>query len=342
MNSKSQYWVSTSLMIAFLSACGGSGGGSNFIGVSAGSNKTGSISVGISDAPVDDVKEVVVEIDKITFKKAGKDDVVVDRFTSSDLNISDVDSFQIDLLEYRGSNQAIVINDITLPAGKYTDMVLSILDEDLNKSYVIENDDERKVIKVPSDTLKLGAFTVDADGEQTFTIEFNLRQAMTFTPGSSDTYNLKPRGIRLQDNNGDRTISGMVDSSLFDTEAPCDAKAEPTVGNVVYLYEGHNLNVNNLADVFDPSESGPAVPANAIEPFATTAVVANGTNQWRYSFAFLPAGDYTLAFSCDAANDDPEDYDGLTLPFPSSQLIELSTGSLSAVCDLPIDDDGCA
>ena len=344
MDSPARVLISTVSMVTLLSACGGSEGGSNFIGVGGGTDRTGSVSIGISDAPVDDVKEVWIEVDKITFKKSGNDDVVVDRFTSSDLNISDEDSFQIDLLDYQGGNQAIVINDIELPAGRYTNMVLTILDEDLNRSYVVELDDERKQLNIPvaSDTLSLGSFTVEADGTQTFTIEFNLRKALTYTAGTVGNYNLKVRGIRIQDNDGDRAITGTVDSSLFNTESPCDDKADPNVGNIVYLYEGHNLNVNNLADIFDPADSDTAVPDNAIEPFAAEAVVENGLGQWIYRFAFLPAGDYTLVFSCNAADDDPEDYDGLTLPLPSDQIIELTTTSSSAGCDLPIENDSCS
>jgi hypothetical protein len=348
MQSKRVFLVATLVALVtpiLLIGCGESEGGSNFTLGAGGNNanQTGSVSFGIADAPVDDVKEVVIAVDKITLKKSGRDDVVIDRFTSTDLNLLDVDSFQIDLLQYQGGNQAIIIDDLELPAGSYTDLILSILDEDLNQSYVVELDDSQKIIKVPSDTLKLGGFTVAAEGVQTFTIEFNLRQAMTYRPGP-DQYNLKPRGIRLQDNEGDRKISGSVDSSLFDTETDCNSKTDPTLGNMVYLYEGHDLNVDNLADVYDADDDNltTTIPTAAIAPFAVTAVAEAGVGQWRYEFAFLPAGDYTLAFSCDAADDDPVQYDGLSLPLPSDQLVELTTVASNIDCDFPIIDDSCS
>lgn len=329
---------------ALLTGCGESEGGSNFT-LGAGGNsasQTGSVSFGIADAPVDEVKEVMVAVDKITLKRSGADDVVIDRFTSTDLNLVDVDSFQIDLLQYQGGSQAIIIDDLELRAGSYSDLILTILDEDLNQSYVVELDDSQKIIKVPSDTLKLGGFTVAAEEVQTFTIEFNLRQAMTYRPGP-DQYNLKPRGIRLQDNDGDRKISGSVDSSLFDTEADCSSKTDPTLGNMVYLYEGHDLIVDNLADVFDADDDNltTTIPSAAIAPFAVAAVTEFGVDQWRYEFAFLPAGDYTLVFSCAAEDDDPVQYDGLTLPLPSDQWVELTTGASNIGCDLPVVDNGC-
>jgi hypothetical protein len=332
--------LSTAVLISTLTACGGGGGGSNFTMGGDGSDETGSVSIGISDAPVDDVKEVWVEIDTITFRKPGADDVVVDTFTSTDLGIVDADTFQIDLLQYQGGEQAIVIDDIELAAGDYSDMILSVLDEDINSSYVVELDDEQKSIKVPSDTLKLGGFTVDADGVQTFTIDFNLRHAMTYKPGP-DEYNLKPRGISLLDNANSAGLSGDVDSALFDTVSPCLEKADPTVGNIVYLYAGHDLDVEQLADVFDPDEITP--PADAIEPYAAVAVKEGALGQWSYDFGYVPAGDYTLAFSCNAEADDPDLHDDIEIPLPDDQWYELSLSSgVNVSCNLPITDGACA
>ncbi|MEE8057249.1 MAG: DUF4382 domain-containing protein [Pseudomonadales bacterium] len=317
--------LATFSLATALSACGGSSGGANFI-IGGGANvsdETGTVSIGLSDAPVDELKEVVIEIDKITLRKTGEDDVEIDRFTSTDLSIVDVDTFQIDLLQYRGNKQAIVIDNLVVTAGKYSDLILSILDEDSNKSYVVELDDTQVEIKVPSDTLQLGGFTVDADGVQTFTIEFDLRQALAYRTGP-EVYNLKPRGIRIEDNATAATLLGTVESSLFDTGSPCDSKTDPNVGNVVYLYAGHDLDVTKLIDVYDPEVAIP--PDESIEPFASTSVVA-GATEGTYDFGFVLAGDYTLVLSCDAEGDDSETYDAITLPLPTDQVKEVSLGS---------------
>lgn len=332
------------LLFAMIVGCGGDGGSNFTLGGGGNNDVTGSVSIGISDAPVDDVKEVVVEIDRITLKKRGEDDLVIEQFTSTDLAITDADTFQIDLLQYQQSNQAIVIESLELPAGQYTNLILTILDQDINSSYVVELDDSQKEIKVPSGNLKLGSFTVDDDSIQTFTIEFNLRQALTYRPGP-DVYNLKPRGIRLQDNATAVELSGTVDSGLFDTEQPCLSKPEPTVGNVVYLYQGHNLTAENLADVYDPDTNSNTVPNDVIGPFAVEGVFENGSGIWNYGFGFLPAGEYTLVFSCNAEGDDPDSYDGnnIELPLPDDQLIELTlTAGADTVCDLPVVNGSCS
>jgi hypothetical protein len=81
-------------------------------------------------------------------------------------------------------------------------------------------------------------------------------------------------------------------------------------------------------------------PDEAIEPFAAASVVEDGEGLWSYTFAYLPAGDYTLAFSCDAQNDDPELFDGVTLPFPVDQIIERSAQTSGINCNFPIDKEG--
>ncbi|KKK64276.1 hypothetical protein LCGC14_2985860, partial [marine sediment metagenome] len=283
-----------------------------------------------------------IEVDSITFKKSGNEDLVVDTFTIPALDLIDAETFQINLLDYQGRTQILVVNDLELASGNYTDMVLSVI-RDVNKSYVVEvgeAGDTHTELRVNSAGLKLGAFTVDAEGTQTITAEFDLRKGLTHSSAGNGHYTLKERGVRLQDNSGDRVIEGRVAASLFNTESPCSEKEDPTLGNVVYLYEGFGLAVENLADMIDPDITDEDRPDGAIAPFAATTVTENGDGSWAYTFAYLPAGDYTLVFSCDVGSDDPEYYDGLTLPFPAGQIIERSAQSSGINCDFPIDDNG--
>lgn len=330
----------------------------------------GTLSIGLSDAPVDDLKEVVIEVDRITLVRSG-DDVVIETFTVSDpangIDVVEAETLQLNLLNYQGRDQLFIIDELPVPDGSYSDLQLLILDDNVNQSYVMELDDEIKELKLPSGELRLGSFSVETEESQTFTIEFDLRQAMTYNPGP-DRYILKPRGIRLQDNAAASALQGDVDSSLFDTESPCDEKVDPTQGNVIYLFSGSlqddeedeesednstsddatddnsaELDVDNLADVFDPEEDSDA-PDNAVAPFAATVPVETGQeNEWEYQFGFLPAGDYVLVFSCDAADDEPETFDDIALPLPEEQIIELTLGAgTTTLCNLPIVDGACS
>lgn len=294
------------LLGAALSGCGNGGG-------SAGSS-TGTLSFNITDAPVDDADHVVVTIDKVTLRREGADDIVVDRFTIPSLSLNDEDTFQIDLLDYQQGRKVLIIDGLEVPAGTYSQLILEVIDNDLNASYV-EIASTRTPIKQPSHQLKLGGFTVDASGVYTYTLDFDLRQAMTYNPGP-DRYILKPRGVRIISEELAGSLSGTIDENLFDTSYDCSIKDDPTKGNVVYLYQGDEI-TGTLTDIFDP-DLATGVPADAVRPYAAATVYYDDSNSsWRYFIGSLPAGAYTVAFSCNAEADAAESYDEITISLPS-------------------------
>lgn len=328
-------WLAVFSMAVLLQGCGGGGGG-------GGSAGTGSVSFNLADAPVDTADHVVITVDKVILRRDGADDVVVDRFTIPALNLTDADTFQIDLLDYRDGKRLLVIDGLTVPAGTYSQLILHVLDNDVNYSYV-DNGGVRTPIKQPSGDLKLGGFKVDADGVYAYTLDFDLRFAMTYNPiPSGGRYILKPRGVRLVSETQASHLGGTVAPALFDTDPQCATKADPTVGNVVYLYQGHALDTTKLVDVYDP-DIATGVPAGAVAPFAAANVRQTLGGDWQYNFGYLPAGDYTLAFSCDAEGDQAETYDGTVIPLPADQHVEVSlTGGQDATCNLPVTGGACA
>ena len=290
-------------------------------------------SLGLSDSVPEELKQIVIEVDSITFVRNGADDVVVDRFTIEQLDLVDVDSFQIDLLDYRGVNQLVVIDSLDLDRATYREILISVLDGDINRSYAQEADDSLKQINVPAAGLTLPGVEVTGN-EQQFTVEFGLAQSLQFQ-ASDDSYLLATDGIRLEDNATAATLSGRVDTTLFDSEAPCDEKEDPEVGNRIYIYQGIDLRERQLSDVFT-SDSSATIPAGALAPFAVATLTENSLSGiWEYSFGYLPAGDYTMAFACDTQEDDPVDFDDLVVPQPENQVYELTLDEEErAVCDL--------
>jgi hypothetical protein len=291
-----------------------------------------SLTLGFSDSLPEDLKEVVIEVDSITLQRSGADDIVIDTFTIDDLNLTDAETFQIDLLEYRGVRQLDVITDLEIDSGTYSGIALAIIDGDINSSYAKEADDSLKEIEVVGD-LQLTGMSL-ASGTQAFTVEFGLAQSLRFQ-SASDNYRLDNVGIRVENTVTAAKLSGLVDSALFDAVSPCDEKTDPEEGNRLYLYDGTGLGTSNLADVFT-SSSDNDVPDNAIAPFAVASLVENTfTGNWEYVFGYLPAGDYTMVFACDTAEDDSVDYDGLAIPLPEEQVYEITLSEQeNVVCNV--------
>ena len=291
------------------------------------------LSLGFSDSLPEELKQVVIEVDSITFRRSNAEAVVVDSFTIEALDLVEADTFQIDLLQYRGRNQLTVIEDLELDAGTYSEILVTVLDGDINFSYVQEADDTLKEITVPAGGLTLEGIELAGD-EQLYTVEFGLAQSLQYQ-ATDDNYLMATDGIRLEDNALAASLSGRVDSDLFDTVSPCDAKDDPELGNRIYLYEGSGLTDTQLADVFT-SGSSAQIPDNALAPFAVASLVKNTlTGSWEYAFGFLPAGDYTMAFACDTADDDAVEFDDLVIPLPEDQVYEVTLEEAQqSVCDL--------
>ena len=296
-------------------------------------NNPALLTLGLSDSLPEDLKQVVIQVDTITLRRSPADPVVIDNFTIKQLGLVDVDTFQVDLLNYRGVNQLLVIEGLELPVGTYDSVSITILAGSVNQSFVQEEDDTLKAISLASSVLTLPGITLSS-GAQPFTVEFGLAQALRYE-SSSDTYLLSNTGVRLVNNLTSATLSGTVNSALFNTVFPCSAKADPLKGNRVYLYNGGNLLAENLVDVFTTA-STQTPPATAAAPFAVASMANNSlTGFWEYAFGYIPAGTYTIAFACDTQTDDSVEYNGLTIPLPITQKYEITlTAAQKGVCNL--------
>ncbi|WP_206483271.1 DUF4382 domain-containing protein [Thalassotalea sp. G2M2-11] len=318
-----------------LTACGG-GSSSSDTTTPTGTSQT-SLTLGISDAPVDDADAVVVTIDTITFKRDGNDDVVFDTFNNSELGIENADTVQIDLLQYQGSAQINILEGEMIDVGDYNQVIVGILDDDIEATYLLEKDGDIKAIKLPSDTLKLGGVSFSEGNDTTaLTIEFNLRRSMTYNTGP-DRYILKPTGVRVVDNSESGTISGVVALDTIN-QSGVDCMAD---NNMIYLYEGTDLDTSLLADNFDSEEANHGAPDNAIAPIDSTSPSFDDDSQtYQYEFGFVPSGQYTLVYACNSGEegDDPEKYDGdITLPNPETEVITVTVENEAvATQDFPI------
>ena len=281
-----------------LGACGGGSGGS-----------TGQMSLAVSDAPVDGAQSVVVKFTGV-------------ELTANSGNPVDITFSQpktIDLISQSGTASAVLFNQ-PIPAGSYGQIRLMVMaDGNPSNSYIMLSDGTMHGLQVPSGAetgLKLvTGFSVPNSGVVDYTIDFDLRQAITCPPGQAPACLLKPVE-RLVDNTAVGNIQGTVSSTLVPTGC--------TPG--VYLYSG------TVTAPEDMNSMAPSTDMN--QPLASMVPVANSQPPYYYQFTFLSPGTYTVAFTCQAALDNPDQADSSVIFNPVKTSISVAASQTTTV-DIP-------
>ena len=289
---KTLLFVSPALL---LSSCGSDGDSADALGA---------LSFAITDSPVDAAEKVVVRFNGIEIKPADGDAISFDFSSPRD----------IDLLALQGGNAAPLISGESVPAGNYNwvRLKVSAVQDNIFDSY-IQIDGVQYELRIPSGNetgLKLvSGFTVAQGGNANYTIDFDLRKSVVAPPGQAPVMMLKP-ALRLVNNIEVGTMTGVVDSSLIAAE--CEGEAT----GAVYVYSGSDVSPDDLdGDAGDPLTSG--------------AVTLDEGGTYRYTIAFLAAGNYTASYSCDTDADDPESDDSLV--FVGTQNASITAGATTTV-----------
>lgn len=293
--------VTTGLIGLILAACGGGGGGNG-----AG---TGELSLSITDAPVDGAEAVVVFFDAVTVHSGGG--------SRQTYSVNDPVTGQpgrsIDLLQLTGSRSVVLLDNQQLSAGQYSWIRLDV-DLDPSRSY-IEIAGQRHELRCTScdnNGLKLNrSFDVPTDGAIAFTVDFDLRSSIS-DPQSGPHFNLRPT-LRVVETALAGNIAGNVDSTLITSlgGGPC----------AVYVYEGSGVTPN---DIFLPEMGDPPLTWN--NPVSTASVDFDGSS-YSYEVAYLPAGAYTVALTCDAQIDDPTMNNSGLVSFTGTDTVVVTAGS---------------
>jgi len=260
-----------------------------------GSSSGNTMSLAVSDAPIDSAEKVVVEFTGVELLPNSGDPVMITFGMSK----------TIDLLNDGGTASAQLFSQ-PIPAGSYSQIRLMVVaDGDPSHSYIVLSDGTMHGLTVPSGSetgLKLvSGFTVPSSGVVDYTIDFDLRKAITCPPGHAPACTLKPVE-RLVNNTSVGNIQGVVSNTLVPSGC--------TPG--VYLYAGTVTtpeDMNNMAAAGDPNQ-----------PLASKVPVASSLPPYYYQFTFLAPGNYTVAFTCEAAQDNPDQ------PDPAVKFSPIKTG----------------
>ncbi|MGB5103542.1 MAG: DUF4382 domain-containing protein [Steroidobacteraceae bacterium] len=278
---------------AMLAACGGDG---------SSQDRTGLLSLGITDAPVDEADAVVVQFTGVELKPKGGQAFSIDFAAPKTL----------DVLGLQGTERAMLLDGEQIDAGEYQWMRLKVqADPNVAGDSYITIGGAQCELRIPSGDetgLKLiRDFTIGVGTTTDFTIDFDLRKSVVQPPGQQtqlatcdgQAFLLKPV-LRVVDNLEVGTITGAVSPTLIAESCPANES-----GNV-YLFGPYTDTVPVLDD-FDLNEPGDANDASETGPLTAAMVAGDGT----YAIGFVPAGQYLAAYTCsaDRADVDADDDD---------------------------------
>ncbi|WP_394132259.1 DUF4382 domain-containing protein [Marinobacter nauticus] len=310
MKQMSRVFVVSALASALV-ACGGSGGSSS-------SGETGSVSVGLTDAPTMELSSVNIAFNAIRLKPADGDWL---EFSLDETGV-------VDLLTLQGGVTEPLITNEEVPAGVYNEIRLII---DTENSYVTKESDgdSQFTLAVPSGEqsgLKLkGDFVVAADSSNNFTIDFDVRKSIVDPQGQAlADYMLKPV-LRLVDNLEVGAIEGTVDyATIAQTRGTDDVEgtlADCAYSGAVYVYEGADVEPIDL----NVSRDG----ANPLMVVPVTAQESGSLYEW--TAAFLTEGQYTIAYSCQLDNNETDE----ALEFDGQQNVSVVAGETTVADPIP-------
>ncbi|MEM0515396.1 DUF4382 domain-containing protein [Pseudoalteromonas sp. YIC-827] len=295
------YSIPPLIAALMLTGCGGSSDDDNNL-----EPITTKFTLGISDAPVSNAKEVWVAFDSIILNAADGERPTFETRTA------DGEPVMVNLLDFTGSDVFELIDDEVVAPGQYNWLRANIVNGDeanlAMTSHIVYNDDTLAPIVVKRKgndglgEIQINDFTL-AVGENDFVLEFDLKKSLV-DPSNSDIVNLKPTGIRLENLADVEDIKGLVTEAMI-TNCEADnidfAPETGAFGHAVYLYSG---------DVVEPKDlyvetDGETSPADA--PIATASVALDDdSGNYEFEIGFVAAGSYQLAYTCTAHLDDAE------------------------------------
>ncbi|MBD1581364.1 DUF4382 domain-containing protein [Pseudoalteromonas sp. JBTF-M23] len=281
-----------------LGGCGGSSDSSSSAAQTTPTVVTTTMSLGVSDAPVSNVKAVNVMVDGVVLQKD-------DARTSYETKDENGNPIIINLLDYSGDKIFPLLDSVELESGEYQWLRANIVNgssvDNLSLgSHLVYNDDSQ----VPLDVKRKGSDGVGEiqinnvvvnEGANSFVLEFDLNRSLV-APQSGNTVFLKPTAIRLENTAQTFTVSGSVSEELKSACIADNSELAPEQGqfkHVIYLYDEQAA---QPSDIFETD------PVDSNSPIATATLEENN----EFAIAFIEPATYQIAYSCLGHLDDVE------------------------------------
>ncbi|MDH5930642.1 DUF4382 domain-containing protein [Vibrio splendidus] len=301
-----------SLVLAGLVGCGGDSGSSS---------STTPITLSVSDAPIDDVKDVTVTFSKVALLPQGGGSPLIYDVYKTDENGDYVDEngnplpdgadpipLSVNLLDYQGSEALPLIENEVVPVGSYQMCVFANDgDHPTDPSYVVKDDNTVQELSVKGERScpqsvgkedNAGVVFINKKFDinqqsNNFVLEFDLRRGLKNSSTLPD-YTIQSTSVSLINTAKTGNIEGTV---ALQTYKNCLTDNGGTV-QAIYLYEG---------DV-DKADMAPIGGSDEVKPITSASVTINqAQTNYEFSLGFTDPGTYSLGYTCTAQYDSDED-----------------------------------
>lgn len=285
------------LILLAVVACGGDGTSNPEPGRS--SSSYGIVTVSITDAAVDNASEVWVQFSGVTLQPTDGD--------AEEISFNELKN--INLLSLQGTLHTDLIDTALITIGNYDWIRLHVNAENdgENDSYIKLKDGSIHELSIPSGSqsgLKINTeFKVISNQPLNMMIDFDLRKSIVL---SNTQYKLNPV-LRMVNTDNTGNIFGSIDVSFL-TAVEC-SDTDPNTDNAVYLFAGTDIAPDDIDN-------------KSPEPVSSAMLILNpSTGNYEYTLGFIPFGDYTLAFTCQADLDDPKKNDNINFNYTENITI---------------------
>ncbi len=269
-------------MAALLTACGTDSSPSGD-GDSSSSGGGSSLSLRLTDAAFDNAARVDITFVEVKLRKTSGG------WISIPLNPAQT----IDLASLQGTKTADLLRNVKVDADDYDELRLIVDTASIElTSGGVHN------LTIPSggsSGLKIkGDFTISDTRPTALVVDVDLRQSIILrqpiTPAGPN-FIMRPV-LRLVKGDNFGHVRGLVASTLLTAGTCSDAQADSF--NAVYVYDGHNVVPDDVNQVSTTNN----------DPVTTSKIMWDASiSEYVYEAAFLPAGDYTIAFTCNSDQD---------------------------------------
>ncbi|MGR5244457.1 DUF4382 domain-containing protein [Vibrio alfacsensis] len=292
------------------------------------------VTLSVSDAPIDDVSEVVVTYSKVAFLPIGEGKPQIFDVYKTNENGEYVDEdgnlleegedplpLSVNLLAFQGSDAQELVEDEVIPTGDYKLCVFANDgDHPDYPSYVVEKATGNQVAltvkgegKCPqgvgeepnSGVLYFNdTFTVNPDNND-YVVEFDLRRGLKDATGKDEGYTIQRTSVSLINTVTTGNIKGEI--ALNDTYLQCESDSDSGNGNAhaVYLYRGDIAQEDMQPYKVTEDTATEDTATEGVLPIAAANVnpeTENGLITYQYEFGFVEPGTYSVGYTC-TAND---------------------------------------